>query len=113
VIGEEGLVRNAAERGRQLMEGLKKLQSRYPVIGDVRGMGLMVAVEFTTGEGTPDAETAGRVLKACLEKKLLLLMCGTYKNVIRWIPPLVVGENEIEESLAIFEHSLSKTKSKP
>jgi 4-aminobutyrate aminotransferase len=108
-IREDKLVENAAERGRQLMAGLKKLQSKFPVIGDVRGRGLMVATEFTTPEGQPDAETAGKVLKACLDARLLLLLCGTYKNVVRWIPPLVVTEQQIPEALMVFEKALGKT----
>jgi 4-aminobutyrate aminotransferase len=107
-ILEEGLVGNAAERGEQLMAGLKKLQSQYPVIGDVRGKGLMVATEFTTPNGEPDAQRAGKVLKACLDNRLLLLLCGTYKNVVRWIPPLVVDEEQIREALVVFEKSLRK-----
>jgi 4-aminobutyrate aminotransferase len=107
-IQEEKLVENAAERGEQLMAGLKKLQSQYPVIGDVRGKGLMVATEFTTPNGEPDAQRAGKVLKACLDNRLLLLLCGTYKNVVRWIPPLVVDEEQIREALVVFEKSLRK-----
>ena len=107
IIQEEGLVENAARRGQQLMDGLKKLQNQYPVIGDVRGKGLMVAIEFTGEDGQPDADTAGKVLKACLESKLLLLLCGTYKNVIRWIPPLVVDEEQIKEGLNVFERGLA------
>ncbi len=107
-IREEALVGNAADRGRQLMEGLRQLQSQYPVIGDVRGKGLMVATEFTTSDGKPDAETAAEVLKACLDARLLLLLCGTYKNVLRWIPPLVVEELQIKEALSVFEKTLDK-----
>ncbi|MEO0339724.1 MAG: aminotransferase class III-fold pyridoxal phosphate-dependent enzyme, partial [Bacteroidota bacterium] len=95
VLQDEGLVENAALRGAQLMEGLLKLQSRFPVIGDVRGRGLMIATEFTSGEGKQDAATAGKVLQACLKRNLLLLLCGSYKNVLRWIPPLVVNQEEI------------------
>ena len=67
----------------------------YPAIGDVRGKGLMIATEFSHSDGSPDPETASRVLRGCLDRQLLLLTCGTYKNVIRWIPPLVVSEEQI------------------
>ncbi len=106
-IREEKLVENAAQRGRQLMDGLKKLQVVHPSIGDVRGIGLMVATEFTRENGSPDTDTASKVLKACLDQNLLLLSCGTYKNVIRWIPPLVVTEKQLEEALGIFERALT------
>ncbi|MGQ9489452.1 MAG: aspartate aminotransferase family protein [Anaerolineae bacterium] len=104
---EEGLVANAAARGAQLLAGLRKLQAAFPVIGDVRGLGLMVGVEFTR-DGQPDTATAKAVVKAALDGGLLLLTCGTYDNVIRWIPPLVVTEAEIEEGLQIFAAALDR-----
>ncbi|PWJ42417.1 aspartate aminotransferase family protein [Sediminitomix flava] len=107
-IYAEGLIENAQERGEQLMQGLKELQEKYPVIGDIRGKGLMVATEFTDAEGNPDAETTSKVLQACLQDRLLLLACGSYKNVLRWIPPLVVSKSQIEESLEVFEDALIK-----
>jgi 4-aminobutyrate aminotransferase len=108
VIKEEGLVENAANRGRQLMAGLRRLQADFPIIGDVRGLGLMVATEFTS-EGQPATTTAKAVVKAAQAAGLLLLTCGTYDNVIRWIPPLVVTGDEIEEALDIFAGALDKT----
>ncbi len=102
VLQSEGLVENAAARGEQLLAGLRALQQQYPAIGDVRGRGLMVATEFK------DAATAKAVQKACLEENLLLLTCGTYGTVIRWIPPLVVRAEEIDAALAIFSRALAK-----
>ena len=74
-------------------------------MGDVRGLGLMDAVEFTTN-GEPDADTAHAILAACLERGLILLTCGTFDNVIRWIPPLVVTPEEIERGVEIFASAL-------
>jgi 4-aminobutyrate aminotransferase len=91
------------------MRGLRELQAEYPCIGDVRGRGLMVGVEFTGPGGKPDAETTGRVQKACLGHNLLLLTCGTYGNVIRWIPPLVVTDDQIGTALRIFNEAMSET----
>lgn len=107
VILAEGLVENAAKRGAQLTKGLKLLQKRFPVMGDVRGPGLMVGVEFTASSGKPAPDLAESVQRVCLQEKLLLLMCGTYRNVIRWIPPLVVTEPQIDEGLRIFEIALT------
>ena len=107
VIRDEGLVGNAAKMGQYLMDRLHDLQAAYPVIGDVRGCGLMVATEFTGADGKPDAETTTAVQKACLDRNLLLLSCGSYKNVIRWIPPLIVTTGQIDEGLSIFEEALS------
>lgn len=106
ILLEERLVENAAARGQQLMQGLRQLQALHPVIGDVRGKGLMVAVEFTHLDGRPAPEIAAEVLQRCLQQRLLLLACGTYKNVLRWIPPLVVSEEQVEEALGVFEAGL-------
>lgn len=100
-LQEENLVENAAARGEQLLKELKNQQLRIPEIADVRGLGLMVAVEFT------DSIKAKSVQKACLEKHLLLLTCGTYENVIRWIPPLVVTGEQVNTAISIFNHSLA------
>ena len=112
VIREEGLVKNAADRGEQLTAGLKKLQRKFPVIGDVRGPGLMIATEFSRTDGSPAADVVSQVVKACIKRKLLLLSCGTYKNVIRWIPPLVVTDEQIDEGLAVFESALTEVLAK-
>jgi 4-aminobutyrate aminotransferase len=106
VMQSENLPANAACEGERLMRGLKDLQTQYPVIGDVRGRGLMIGVEFTR-DGKPDAATTSAVQKACLARKLLLLTCGTYGNVIRWIPPLVVNDAHIDEALGIFSEALA------
>ncbi len=108
VIREEGLVENAARMGERLMDGLRELQEEYPVIGDVRGLGLMVATEFTIPEGEPDKATAKAVQKHCLEAGLFLLTCGPYDNVIRWIPPLVVNAEQIDQALETFGQALAE-----
>jgi len=109
VLQEEGLVDNAARQGQRLMAGLGNLQSRYPVIGDVRGLGLMVGVEFTKSgpDRAPDPAAAKAVQARCLASDLILLTCGPYANVIRWIPPLVVTGEQIDTALAVFESALS------
>jgi 4-aminobutyrate aminotransferase len=108
VIRNEGLLENAKQRGAQLVEGLHKLQNRYPVIGDIRGLGLMVASEFRTSDRQPDKTTAKAVIRACLDRKLMLLTCGPWDNTIRWIPPLVVSESEMNEALNIFSQALDE-----
>lgn len=108
VMREEGLVANAHARGLELMTGLRHLQERHPQIGDVRGLGLMVGVEFTDPNGKPDKKSAKAVQQACLEEQLLLLTCGTWDNTIRFIPPLIVTSEQIQDGLARFERSLQK-----
>ncbi|MCR4406476.1 MAG: aminotransferase class III-fold pyridoxal phosphate-dependent enzyme [Anaerolineae bacterium] len=108
VIREEKLVENSAHMGEYLLARLKVLQEKYPVIGEVRGLGLMVACEFTSTDGQPDTKTAKAVRAKCLEMGLMLLTCGPYANVIRWIPPLIVNQAQISEALQIFELSLAE-----
>jgi 4-aminobutyrate aminotransferase len=107
VIQEEGLVANAAAMGEHLLEGLQEIQAEHPLIGDVRGRGLMVGVEFTGADGKPDGTTASAVLQECLKRNLLLLTCGSYGNVLRWIPPLVVTQEQIDVALVTFNGALA------
>lgn len=107
-IAEEGLVENSAARGRQLIAGLAHIQEEYPAIGEVRGLGLMIGVEFRTPDRKPDKAAAKAVANACLERRLLLLTCGPWDNVIRWIPPLVVSDAEIAQGLEIFADALKE-----
>jgi 4-aminobutyrate aminotransferase len=107
VIKEERLTENAAARGAQLLEGLRRLQADFALIGDVRGLGLMVATEFTQ-DGQPATAVAKALIKAAAQDGLLLLVCGTYDNVVRWMPPLVVKEAQIEEALQIFAGALDR-----
>jgi len=106
---QDGLVENAAKMGAVLMDGLCEIQGRYPVLGDVRGLGLMVGCEFTHSDGSPATDAAKAVISRCQADKLLLLNCGTYGNVIRWIPPLIVTQEQIETALSTFECALRTT----
>jgi 4-aminobutyrate aminotransferase len=106
-VMKDGIVENAAKMGKVLMAGLKKIQQKYPIIGDVRGLGLMIGAEFTTPDGNPGSDISNEVKKFCLDHNLLLLQCGTYHQVIRWIPPLVVNQSQIETGLDIFEKAVA------
>ncbi len=108
VIREEGLLENAQQMGALLMDRLRKLQAEFPIIGDVRGLGLMIGVEFTAPDGTPAKDLAKAVVKGCLKRHLLLLTCGPWDNTVRWIPPLVVTREQIEEALAIFKEAVEE-----
>ncbi|MBI3159932.1 MAG: aminotransferase class III-fold pyridoxal phosphate-dependent enzyme [Chloroflexi bacterium] len=100
---EEGMLENAKARGKQLMAGLKSLQKKHPQIAEVRGLGLMVGVEFRDGDGQPDKPAAKSAVRGCYERGLLLLTCGPWDNTIRFIPPLIVTEEQIDHSLSLFE----------
>lgn len=103
---EEKMLENAVERGVQLQTGLRKLQEEYSNIGDVRGLGLMIGTEFVDAKGKPDKTTVKAIVNKAEEEGLLLLSCGTYDNTIRWIPPLNVTAEQINDGLAIFTNSI-------
>lgn len=107
-IAAEDLVANAAARGRELTAGLRELMAEHPRIGDVRGPGLMIGVEFVKDRTTrePDGAYSEAVAARAVDAGLLLLNCGIHHQAIRWIPPLDVTVPEIEEALAIFEGAL-------
>lgn len=108
VIKSEKLIDNSAALGQRLRDGLQHLKTKYPVIGDVRGWGLMVGTEFSKAGRGADKATAKAVQQACLSRGLLLLTCGTYENVIRWIPPLIVTAEQIDAALRTFEEALAE-----
>ncbi|MGN6762740.1 MAG: aspartate aminotransferase family protein [Leifsonia sp.] len=99
VVKDEGLVENSRLRGEQLRRGLNELQATEPLMGDVRGLGLMQAIEFVTAGGAPNPALAAAVQQAAIEEGLLLLTCGPAGNVVRIVPPLTVSEDEIESGL--------------
>ncbi len=107
-IRDEGLVANARARGAELSGGLRELMAEFPGIGDVRGPGLMIGVEFVKDRVTrePDGATSEAVAARAGDAGLLLLNCGIHHEVIRWIPPLDVTVPEIEEALRVFEGAL-------
>jgi 4-aminobutyrate aminotransferase len=105
-IEEENMLENAAEKGEQLINALKEFQRSHPEIGDVRGLGLMIGVEYRDGEGKPSKELAKAVTKKAFEKGLMLLTCGPWDNTIRLIPPINISSTEVEEALGIIEDSL-------
>jgi 4-aminobutyrate aminotransferase len=107
VVEEEGLVENARVRGEQLQAGLRSVQERFPIIGDVRGLGLMQGIEFTAADGTPDAATAAAVQQETTRQQLLTLTCGPAGNVVRLIPALVVTEDEITLGVERFEAAVA------
>ena len=108
-IRDERLVENAAARGSELTGGLRELMAEHPSIGDVRGPGLMIGVEFVKDRATrePDGALAEAVAKRCVDAGLLILTAGIQHQVVRWIPPLNVTVPEVEEALGIFEQALA------
>ncbi|MFV2196759.1 aspartate aminotransferase family protein [Nocardiopsis sp. LOL_012] len=108
VIQEEHLVENAARMGERLREGLEKVAGSHPVIGDVRGRGLMVANEFTAPDGSPDAATAQRAQQIAAKNGLLLLTCGPAGNVVRMIPALIVNGEQVDNAVSLWAASVEE-----
>jgi len=108
-ISSEKLVENAAERGAQLRAGLERIAAEDDRIGDIRGPGMMIGVEFVKDRATrePDGTLPDRLISECLSRGLLILTCGTQHEVIRWLPPLNVTAAEINEAVEIFGEALA------
>ncbi len=110
VFREENLVENAAKMGARLREGLESLQKQYPEMDDVRGMGLMQGVEMRDGDGKLDGERTGKLVAACEKHGMLMLRCGAYLENVRFLPPLIVNAEQIDQALSIFETALKETR---
>ncbi len=104
---ENGGIENAATQGAYMMERLGQMAARHPSMGDVRGVGLMVGVEFVQDKATKaaDARLRNRIVEVAFEHGLLIMGCGA--NSMRMIPPLVVTRAEMDEGLEIFEHAVT------
>ena len=104
---ENGGIENAATQGAYMMARLDEMATRHPSMGDVRGVGLMVGVEFVHDKATKaaDARLRNRIVEVAFEHGLLIMGCGA--NSMRMIPPLVVTRAELDEGLAIFEHAVT------
>jgi len=108
-IEEENLVERAREQGKIIAQALSDMKKKYQIIGDVRGRGAMHALEFVkpgTDEPNPEAQSA--VIKYALKQGVLLLSAGTYGNVVRLLPPLVMPDALLKEGLSVLEEAISK-----
>lgn len=105
---EGGFMQNAAVMGDRFMEQLKSMQSRHKSMGDVRGLGLMVATELVKDKATkePAVDLRDAVVEKCFEKGLLVLACGM--SAVRFIPPLNISADLVDEGLRLFEEALTE-----
>jgi 4-aminobutyrate aminotransferase len=108
-IKEEGILENAKRSGKYLLARLEELKSRYQVIGDVRGVGLMTAMELVVPETKrePNTDAARKILNEALSRGLLMYPCGLRGQVIRLAPPLTVTRDQIDEAVGILDKSLA------
>jgi 4-aminobutyrate aminotransferase / (S)-3-amino-2-methylpropionate transaminase / 5-aminovalerate transaminase len=111
VFGDEGLSERAAQLGETIRTRMEAWQERWPRIGDVRGLGAMLAIELVADPSTkePDPDAASAVVEAAAERGLLLLKSGIYSNCIRVLAPLVLTDAELDEALSVWEEALNAT----
>ncbi|WP_411390814.1 4-aminobutyrate--2-oxoglutarate transaminase [Pseudomonas sp. MPB23] len=110
VFEEEHLLERCKAVGERLVTGLKAIQAKYPVIGDVRALGAMIAIELFEGGDThkPNAAAVAAVVAKAREKGLILLSCGPYGNVLRVLVPLTAPDEQLDKGLAILEECFSE-----
>jgi len=108
LMEEENILENVVTQGEYLKARLMAIKEKNPIIGDVRGLGLMVAVEFVNPQdNSPSAEYLNKVKEYCLEKKMLTLSCGVYGNGFRFATPLNISREDLDKGLAIFEEAVT------
>lgn len=109
---QNGLMRNASRMGGYIMKRLNGMMRKYQIMGDVRGKGLMIGIEFVKSRKTkePAGETANWIANECFRNGLMLLTCG--KNSIRFIPPLMIGQDTVDQALEIFEKVVAKAQAR-
>ena len=108
-IEEENLVERANELGLIMRQSLEAMKKKYPIIGDVRGRGAMQAIELVIpGSKDPNPAALTSVIKYCQQNGVLILSAGTYGNVIRLLPPLVMPEHLLKEALEVLEAGLAQ-----
>jgi 4-aminobutyrate aminotransferase/(S)-3-amino-2-methylpropionate transaminase len=108
ILEEEGVVERAAQVGDAIRERMLAWQERFPTIGDVRGLGAMLAIELVHDRETkqPAPELATSIVEAAAERGLLLLKSGIYSNCIRVLSPLLISDEELDEALAVWEEAI-------
>jgi 4-aminobutyrate aminotransferase/(S)-3-amino-2-methylpropionate transaminase len=106
---QDKLVDRAERLGQKLEAGLRELARKHSIIGDVRGLGFMQAIELVTDRKskTPDPDCAQRVIDNARQLGLLVIKCGVHRNVIRFLAPLVVSDENLNKAIAIIDAALS------
>ncbi|ALQ66657.1 4-aminobutyrate--2-oxoglutarate transaminase [Bacillus thuringiensis] len=110
VIEEENLVNRAVEIGERMMTVFHSWKEKYEIVGDVRGLGAMTAIELVKDKGTkePASEEVKAIMKETHSKGVITISAGIYSNVLRFLPPLVITDEQLEEGLTILEAAIAK-----
>lgn len=107
-IRDDGLLARCRELGRATLNRLRAFQADHPLVGDVRGRGLMIGLELVKPDGTPDGAACVKVMEECLQQGLIVINCGPERNIIRLIPPLIISDREMGEALDILEKAIGR-----
>jgi 4-aminobutyrate aminotransferase/(S)-3-amino-2-methylpropionate transaminase len=112
IFEQENLLERSVKIGEQLRAGLEKLQVTHPEMGEIRQTGAMVAVEFVSDQParTPDSAIVQRILDAAREEGLLLIKCGVERNVVRFLSPLTVSDQDVSDALGMFGRAVAAAK---
>jgi 4-aminobutyrate aminotransferase/(S)-3-amino-2-methylpropionate transaminase len=107
-IETQGLVNRANEIGKIMLDSLHAMQKKYPVIGEVRGRGAMIAIELVQpGSKEPNGDVLGKVVKYSQQKGVLFLTAGTYGNVLRFLPPLVISNELVKDAMSVLDEAFA------
>jgi 4-aminobutyrate aminotransferase/(S)-3-amino-2-methylpropionate transaminase len=110
-IKSEKLVDRANAIGKIMVDALSAMQKKYPVIGEIRGRGAMVAIELVQpGSKEPNGEIMGKVVKYAQSKGVVFLTAGTYGNVLRFLPPLVISDDLVKDAMSVLDEAFSAVK---
>lgn len=114
IMERDHLADRSVEIGKKVTARYKEIQKKYPVVGDVRGLGGMIGIEFVKDPETkePDAALTADIIQTCAKNGLLVEGAGTYNNVIRFLAPLVITDEQLEAGLDIFEDAVKECSSK-
>ena len=114
IMERDHLADRSVETGKKVTARYKEIQKKYPVVGDVRGLGGMIGIEFVKDPKTkePDAALTADIIQTCAKNGLLVEGAGTYNNVIRFLAPLVITDEQLEAGLDIFEAAVKECSSK-
>ncbi|MFZ1201498.1 MAG: aminotransferase class III-fold pyridoxal phosphate-dependent enzyme, partial [Desulfobacterales bacterium] len=109
VFEEEDMLGKANALGEKLLQRFQTFRDRYPIVGEIRGLGAMRGLALVKGAARqPAADEAKRLAAFCLERGLIILVCGTYSNVVRVLVPFVVETDQLEKGLSIMEQGLAE-----
>ena len=109
-IQSENLVKRANEIGKVMVDALTEMQKKYPVIGEIRGRGAMIAIELVKpGSKEPNGEIMGKVVKYAQSKGVLFLTAGTYGNVLRFLPPLVISDDLVKDAMSVLDEAFANS----